>query len=136
MIFFLFACVCFWLLFSGLLESVSGLISLSVILFGIFTLFQIINLRSVFKIIVSEKGIIKTSFISNEKEFIPFSSIANIQLTRVNGYSTSDAGQITTGYFESLITLKNNKKLIISPDYFENYQEIIKAIKMNMEKLD
>ena len=135
-IFFLFAGLCLWMLISGIFESVSGLISAAIIFLAICALVQLINLHSVFKIIISENGIIKISFISGERELIPFSSIINIIMQRVDGLSTSDAGQITTGYYESLITLKNNRKLTISPDHFENYEELIRAIKKNMGKVD
>ena len=42
------------------------------------------------------------------------------------------AGQITSGYFESMVILKNGKKILISPDSFENYQEIIACIRSHV----
>ena len=44
---------------------------------------------------------------------------------------STETGKITMGYFESILILNTNKKILISPDNFENYNEIIKTIKLN-----
>ncbi|KAF2516466.1 hypothetical protein [Flavobacterium foetidum] len=77
---------------------------------------------------VTEDGITKTTFVSREAEFIPFSSVISIHSHRVPGMQ-GKAGQISRGYFESVLVLEDDKKLLISPDIFENYHEIIEAIR-------
>ena len=44
----------------------------------------------------------------------------------------SDVGQITEGYHESIITLKNGKILLLMPDYYENYDRMIVFIRANI----
>ncbi|WP_318639997.1 hypothetical protein [Flavobacterium ardleyense] len=41
---------------------------------------------------------------------------------------TSKAGNITDGFHISILLLKNGKHIIISPDEFENYNEIMAAV--------
>ncbi|WP_394773533.1 hypothetical protein [Flavobacterium sp.] len=91
---------------------------------------HILKLRTVNEITVIEDGLQKTTLLSGKVEFIPFSSIVNIQTERIQG-SDSYAGQITPGYFESTIFLENGKELIIDPDY-DNYLEIVVAVRHNI----
>lgn len=98
----------------------------------IFILFyQYINFNSVKSLIVTSKGITTISFLSESKEFIPFSDIENIKTDWTNGMY-SDVGQITEGYHESIITLKNGKILLLTPDYYENYDRMIVFIRANI----
>ena len=90
----------------------------------------VFKLTNIYKIAISEKGITKIYFLSNKKEFIEFSEIENVSLNRVDGGST-DAGLISEGYYESIINLKNKKKTVVSPDYFENYRELVVAMSEN-----
>ncbi|WP_316635586.1 hypothetical protein [uncultured Flavobacterium sp.] len=87
-------------------------------------------MRSVYEITVTKKGIKRKTLTSNKVEFTPYSSVLKVQTERVQG-SYSDVGQITTGYFESIVFLENGTELLISPDHFENYQELIIAIREN-----
>jgi len=89
------------------------------------TLFKLSN---IYKLIISEKGITKTSLLSDKKEFIDFSEIVSVNLNRVDGLQTR-AGYISEGYYESIVLLKNNKELLVSPDHFENYIELAGLIK-------
>lgn len=100
----------------------------SVVFLTLSIFFHIRTLRSVNEITVSEKGITTTTLVSHKVEFIPYSSIVKVQTERVSG-SDSDGGQITTGYFESTVFLENGKELLISPDYFDNYPQLIVAIR-------
>lgn len=129
--FFLFVTFFLLVLLHDLSNNIPETILTAIIFLGICVLIQLVRLRSVHRIIVSDKGIKKISLISREEEFISFSSIENIRTVRVQGMY-SDAGQITEGYYESEIFLKDKKKLLITPDHFENYQEIIGAIKQNI----
>jgi len=87
-------------------------------------------MRSIYEITVTKKGIKRKTLTSKKVEFIPYSSVSKVQTERIQG-SYSDAGQITTGYFESTVFLEDRTELLISPDHFENYQEIIIAIREN-----
>ena len=89
------------------------------------------NFNSVKSLIVTSKGITTISFLSESKEFIPFSDIENIKTDWTNGMY-SDVGQITEGYHESIITLKNGEILLLTPDYYENYDRMIVFIRANI----
>jgi hypothetical protein len=91
------------------------------------TLFKLSN---IYKLIISEKGITKISFLSDKREFIDFSEIVTVNLNQVDGLQTR-AGYISEGYYESVILLKNKKELLVSPDYFENYRELVVAMSEN-----
>lgn len=94
--------------------------------------YQYMNFNSVKSLIVTSKGITTISFLSESKEFIPFSDIENIKTDWTDGMY-SDVGQITEGYHESIITLKNGKVLLLTPDYYENYDRMIVSIRANVE---
>ncbi|WP_426485925.1 hypothetical protein [Flavobacterium sp. 2] len=99
------------------------------LLFLALSLFFHINLiRSVYEITVTQKGIKRKTLASNKEDFIPYTSILKVETVRIQG-SYTKAGQITTGYFESTVFLKDGTELLISPDHFENYREIIVAIR-------
>lgn len=129
-VFVFFSIIWLSVFFQGIHETESQAVSTAIIMFVISAIFQIINLKSVYKIMISNEGITKAYIISRQSEFIPFSNIKNTQLNHVRGTWT-DAGQITEGYYESVIILKNNKILLITPDYFENYKELIKVLSYN-----
>ena len=93
--------------------------------------YQYMNFNSVKSLIVTSKGITTISFLSESKEFIPFSDIENIKTDWTNGMY-SDVGQITEGYHESIITLKNGEILLLTPDYYENYDRMIVFIRANI----
>lgn len=100
----------------------------SVVFLAVSIFFHVNKLSSVNEIIVSEKGIKKTTLASSKIDFIAYSSILRVQTERIQG-SYSRGGQITTGYFESIIYFENGEEMLISPDHFENYQELIVAIR-------
>lgn len=103
----------------------------SLIFLALSLFFHINKMRSVYEITVTKKGIKRKTLTSSKEEFIPYSSVLKVQTERIQG-SYSDAGQITTGYFESTVFLENGTELLISPDHFENYHEIIVAIRSNV----
>lgn len=105
---------------------------LSIILFleAILLYFFIRSLQKIYSIVVVEIGIFKTSILNNKTEFILYKEIKTVHSEKVQGSST-EAGQITLGYFESVLITYSNQKILISPDNFENYNEIMQAIKLN-----
>ena len=88
------------------------------------------RLWKIYKIKVVENGILKIPIFKNKEQLILFTDIKEVRLEKVDGNS-SDAGEITLGYFESILILNTNEKILISPDSFENYKEIMKTIKFN-----
>ncbi|WP_146194592.1 hypothetical protein [Flavobacterium crocinum] len=96
--------------------------------------FHINQLSLINEITITEKGIKRTTLASSKVDFIPFSSITKVQTKRIQG-SYTKAGQITTGYFESTVYLENGEELLISPDHFENYPELIVAIRDNVQDI-
>jgi ABC-type transport system involved in multi-copper enzyme maturation permease subunit len=126
-LFFIFYFFCLYILFSGFKNEDYEAIIGSVLFLALSIFIHILKLQTVNEIVVLEDGLQKITLLSGKVEFIPFSSIVNIQTERIQG-SYSDAGQITTGYFESTILLENGTELFINPDY-DNYMEIVVAIR-------
>ena len=125
--FFIFDFFCLSNFFNSFRTENYKVILGSILFLALSIFFHIRQLSSVNEITVLKTGIKKTTLASGKVEFIPFSSIVNIQTERVQG-SYSDGGQITTGYFESTILLENGKELFINPDY-DNYLEIVVAVR-------
>jgi hypothetical protein len=88
------------------------------------------NLNTFYKIIVEEKSITKIFFLSKKKEIIPYSNIKSSSLNFVKGVQT-DAGIINPGYYKCIFILENEQKLILSPLYYENFNDLIRAINNN-----
>lgn len=126
---FLFVICCF-LLNMGLERNkwVIILISFIVIIVSYITLKN--DIRKIYKIKVVKNGILKIAVFENKEKLILFKDIKEVRLEKVEGMS-SDAGEITLGYYESILILNTNEKILISPDHFENYKEIMKIIKLN-----
>lgn len=127
-LFFIFEFFCLSNFFGGFRTENYKVILASVLFLALCIFFHINKLSSVNEITVTEKGIKRTTLVSSKVELIPYSSILRVQTERVPG-SSSKAGQITTGYFESVIYLENGEELLISPDHFENYPELIVTIR-------
>lgn len=84
----------------------------------------------IFKLIVTDQGIEKVVLISGRKQCIPFTSITSLKKQKIT--MQGKAGQITNGYTISILELENNKTLVISPDIFENYNDIMVVIKSKL----
>lgn len=97
-----------------------------------FIIYLSIDLFKDFTLKIMENGIEKTSLIFRTKQFIAFDSISSVDRQKTRLRSTRGIN-ISDGYHYSILQLKNGKTLIISPDNFENYTEIIDAIKSRIE---
>jgi hypothetical protein len=94
--------------------------------------YQYMSFNSIKSLIINDKGITTISFLSESKKFFPFSDIQSIKTDWKDGMY-SDVGQITEGYHETIITLKNGKTLLLTPDYYKNYDRMIVSIRANVE---
>ncbi len=103
--------------------------ALAIMSFLIYVSFDLFKLHS---IVISENGIEKTSIITKRTEHIPFKLISSIQQQRVK-YRNTKGVKISEGHSISILKFENGKSLIISPDTFENYQEIMSAINRKVE---
>ena len=93
------------------------------------------NLKRVFSIILEEKHITKTYFLSKKKEVIPYDLIKSLTTERIKP-TYSKGGRITDGYFDFDFILNDGKVLNVSPAYFDNYMELIKRINERRNELD
>lgn len=93
---------------------------------------QYSRLISINRISVTDEGISKVYLFSKKEEFFYFTKVLGMRTERVSGFS-SEAGEISDGYFESVIEYGKNCELIISPDEFENYIELILAIRNQLD---
>lgn len=99
-----------------------------------FLLYVALDLFKIFKLKITGKGIEKTLLISKRTRYIPFKSIIGIKKQKLRMRTKS--GNLTDGYSITVLQLENNKTLVISPDNFENYEEIICVVKDNLEFLN
>ena len=126
---FLFVVCCF-LLNMGLERNQWVIILISLIVIIVSYIILKNDIRKFYKIKVVKNGILKIAIFENKEKLILFRDIKEVRLEKVEGMS-SDAGEITLGYYESILILNTNEKILISPDHFENYKEIMKIIKLN-----
>lgn len=96
---------------------------------GVAVLFY--NLNFIYKLIVEEKTITKIYFLSRKTESIPYSSIKSLDKEFIDGSYICEVGQITPGYYSYIVNLENDKKLIISPLYFKNCNQLIAKINLH-----
>lgn len=89
------------------------------------------DLLKLYKLTITEKGIDKVFIFSNQKEHISFNSILSIEQERTR--IKSSRGYVTDGYFYNILELKNGESLLISPDRFENYNDLITAVRDNLK---
>ena len=122
--------ICCLLMNIGLVRNEWVIILISLIILVISYIILKNDIRKIYKIKVVKNGILKIPIFNNKEKLILFSDIKEVRLEKVEGMS-SDAGEITLGYYESILILKTNEKILISPDHFENYKEIMKTIKLN-----
>lgn len=110
------------------------IVFVALLLLFIFLLpFELINF---YKIVISKNGITKVPFLFYKEEFINFSDIESVTLNHNTGFikhllELLVESNISEGYYESIINLKNKKQIIVSPDYFENYRELVVAMSEN-----
>lgn len=95
----------------------------------LFILYVSLDVFKLFKLKITNSGMEKTTLLSNRKEFIAFNSITCFQREIV--IPKNIRGQITDSYYVYILKTEN-RKLIISPSDFENYDEIVNSIKHNI----
>ncbi|MCD0465071.1 hypothetical protein [Flavobacterium sp. ENC] len=88
------------------------------------------NLNSIYKLILEEKKITKIYFLSRKTESIPYTSIKSLEKEFINGSYIFEVGQITPGYYSYTFNLEKDKKLIVSPLYFKNCNQLIREINL------
>lgn len=94
--------------------------------------YLLIDLFKDFTLKIMDNGIEKTSLIFRTKQFIAFDSISSLDRQKTRPRSTRGIN-ISDGYHYSILQLKNGKTLIISPDNFGNFTEIMEIIKSRNE---
>ena len=105
---------------------------LVLLIIGVIILYY--NLKRVYSIVLEEKHITKTYFISKKKEVIPYDLIKSLKTKRIN--PTYDEGvQVSDGYYDYEFELKNGTVLYVTPFYFDNYMELIKSINERRNEL-
>lgn len=107
-----------------------SLIPAFVLLF--FILYLSIGLFKDFTLKITENAIEKTSLVFRTKQFIAFDSISSVDGQKTRLRSTRGIN-ISDGYHYTILHLKNGNALIISPDIFENYTEMIEVIKSRID---
>lgn len=101
--------------------TVNLIIGLSIVLL----LLLIYRIVVVMKVCILADRLEMLSFFGKKTEIF-FSDITKIEAEK--SIQTAGGGNITDGYHYSILIVKNGKTLVISPDEFENYNEIMAAI--------
>ncbi len=120
--------IIFFLRFLLIMNGVESQIFLVSVL-GIFIVLSVLiiyRILAVMKVNVLEDKMEIYSFFGKKTEIF-FSEITRIETEKV--VRTSKGGYITDGFHYSILILKNGKRIDISPDEFENYSEMMAAIK-------
>lgn len=101
-------------------------VNLIIVVFIVLLLLIIYRIVAVMKVNVLKDRIEIFSFFGKKAEIF-LSDITKIETQKF--VQSSKAGNITDGYHYSILILKNGKWIAISPDEFENYNEIMAAIR-------
>jgi hypothetical protein len=135
----LFACFIFFLvLFLNLKFLYENLFNFKDTFFvlAVFLLILIIRLSfevlNIYSLKVSEKDISHTILVTQKTTNFSYDQITGINREKVAGQQTG-RGQISAGFFRTVIIFNDGSKLIVSPDDFENYQELLMVIKNNLD---
>ncbi|MGE6355140.1 hypothetical protein ACQKCJ_14830 [Flavobacterium sp. NPDC079362] len=131
----IFGCLLFiitliYILYAFLGNKESPINPLTVIVFMVFAflIYASPDLFKICKLTITETGIEKTMAITGQKKFIPFETIYMIKKGKIKLQNRGGAA-ISDGFYFSTLILDNKENIIISPDHYENYKEIIMTIK-------
>jgi hypothetical protein len=91
--------------------------------------FEVLNIYS---LKVSEIDISHTILVTQITTKFRYDQITSIRKEKVAGQNTG-RGQISAGFFRTVIIFNDGSELIVSPDDFENFHELIIAIKNNLD---
>ena len=85
------------------------------------------------KITISDNSIEIIQNIGFRKKTFSLENLSEINMKREEGlYSKS--GKISDGFYYTELIFKTGENLIISPDHYENYKDLIFAIKKGIKK--
>jgi hypothetical protein len=90
--------------------------------------FEVLN---IYTLKVSELDISHTILVTQKTTKFRYDQITSIRKEKVAGQQTG-RGQISAGFFRTVIVFNDGSELLVSPDDFENYQELMLAINSNL----
>jgi len=82
------------------------------------------------KVTVGRNHLELQSFLGIRKRIIDYNEIVNVDRLKIIQYSKG--GQISDGFYSSKITLSDGNSFILSPDKFENYNQMMIFLKNNL----
>ena len=94
----------------------------------LFLIYASPDILKISKFTVTQNRLEKTLVITNQTQVIPFEMIHYIKKGKIRLYNRGGT-HISDGFYFSTIILQNKTSFIISPDHFENYKELITAIR-------
>lgn len=106
----------------------------SIFFFVVSVTVLLINLASISSLKIEDTRIVIIPYMFGKQRYVDFSEVESSHLEFIRGIET-DAGYVNPGYYRCVLMLKGHQKFILSPDKFENYSEILKAISYNRTKL-
>lgn len=115
--------------FWGNKTSAINPLTVMVVMVFAFLIYVAPDLFKICKLTITETGIEKTMVITGKKKFIPFETINIIKKEKIKLQNRGGAA-ISDGFYFSTLILDNKEKIIISPDHYENYKDLMSAIKI------
>jgi len=91
--------------------------------------YQIISILLLQTITVTDKEIIVKRLFFNKSKILQYNDFLNIERHKIQGRTKS--GPVSDGYHLSVLNFVGGMQICISPDEFENYNDLIYAIRLN-----
>ncbi len=84
------------------------------------------------EITVTEKGILNKTVVFGKETFLAYAEISKIEMELER--SSIKGSAISDGYPVWSVVFKNRSRLVISSGTYENYEELVNAIKLGYQK--
>lgn len=116
--------------FNNRTESTEGITFLFLIVIFWFLTTGSYNFLKLTKVTLERNYLELQSFLGIRKRIIYYTEIINIDKLKIIQFGKG--GQISDGFYLSKITLSDGSSFVLSPDKFENYNQMMIFIKSNL----
>jgi len=116
----------------SLFRNIKDIMILPAFIVLLFLFYLSSGLSKIHTLTISENGIEIQLFLSQRKRLISFDAIMGFEYETVRYRNRQ--GYISNGHKMCFLKLKNGERFLISPDTFENYDDLISNIKRNLNE--
>lgn len=131
---FLVFLLVFYYCLDSLLRNTVHIMILPAFIVLIFLIYMSSGLFKIYALTVLENGIELQMLLSRQKHFTPFDAIHCLEYEKVRYRNRQ--GHVSDGHKMCYLKFKNGERFLISPDTFENYEELLSAIKYHLNELN